>query len=804
VLVPQHSKADLDAMKKKELLVLAKAAGLNLTSKAKPAELVASLSAHYEQVAEGHRETEEVRLMTLEDGDVGAVGDDGPKEPEESSYEVHRIVYTPDEDAFVSTIARLIAAPSCKFTSFSVDGVRGDIYLSFGNATATAVQAAVEGGVALFGTSAAATDTAQAAVRGEVAHISKLAYQNKEGWEKGRNASSGDGGGGGSRNPEEAPRSEGGGEGSDSSGDGGGADGSGINLHVEIDIEAPPLPFEPSFRVPLEELDLPEVSVEPPPFVEVFDEEAAPTKTETVDTAVATGHVSGTDPAIAAGEGPPTSKNEGTDGKEGGSEGSASAAPHTPKKTKAPVGVSFVDLSTLVQNESEGDGSPEVEHSEKIDVYVRCRPLMPKEVANGVKSCVRCNVSRQNEVKIHGEQPWQKNRNFKFAKVFGSDSTQEKLYQECVEPIVRQTVEGYNCTVFAYGQTGTGKTYSMEGTLDKSDTSGIIPRSLHTIFELLQNDAESYTVNVSHMEIYKEQIIDLLGNEIDELSEEYQRRASTSREPPPAEDHGDGHDTSRMRRVQRRHRTQSDAMPTGTERSRKRMELQRDLDSGDNYSRALAHIIADKDRRLKIMQDQVRGIVVQGLKEIQVDNVESVCKVLARSVRNRHTAETLCNVKSSRSHAIFSVMVHSNMGGSVTKIGRLNLVDLSGSENAEKAGFVKERQAEAASISQGLLSLGRVIRCLVERRKHIPYRESNLTRLLAESLGGNTKVIARLSPLSLSDIIVVISGIIVIVSDIIDIISDIISLSLGIIISLTSLFLRHHHHHHPCHHHHHP
>ena len=246
--------------------------------------------------------------------------------------------------------------------------------------------------------------------------------------------------------------------------------------------------------------------------------------------------------------------------------------------------------------------------------------------------------------------------------------------------------QGYNCTVFAYGQTGTGKTYTMEGlgeirgAWDNDPNAGIIPRALSDLFDgLRMTDAVEYSVRVSFLELYNEEIFDLLS---------------------------------------------------GT----------------------------DDQSKLRLYEDgQKRGsVIIQGLEDVQVHDKREVFKILERGSIKRQTAETKMNATSSRSHTIFTVTVYINQqsleGEDMLRIGKLNLVDLAGSENIGRSGAINQRAREAGNINQSLLTLGRVITSLVDRTPHIPYRESKLTRLLQDSLGGRTKtsIIATISPASIN------------------------------------------------------
>lgn len=174
------------------------------------------------------------------------------------------------------------------------------------------------------------------------------------------------------------------------------------------------------------------------------------------------------------------------------------------------------------------------------------------------------------------------------------------------------------------------------------------------------------------------------------------------------------------------------------------------------YNEELCDLLSSSESTtIRIFDDANKkgSIIVHGLEEIPVHSTADVYKLLAKGQEKRKTASTLMNAQSSRSHTIFSILVHIRENGidgeELLKIGKLNLVDLAGSENITKSGNEKGiRTRETVNINQSLLTLGRVITALVERTPHIPYRESKLTRLLQESLGGRTKtsIIATVSP----------------------------------------------------------
>ncbi|XP_060567348.1 kinesin-like protein KIF11 [Ruditapes philippinarum] len=327
------------------------------------------------------------------------------------------------------------------------------------------------------------------------------------------------------------------------------------------------------------------------------------------------------------------------------------------------------------------------QENQHIQVAVRLRPINSSERKQGSYSVADANSLRK-EVTVKerlGVNPTTKT--FSFDHVFNQDSKQQDVYKTVVSPIISEVLSGYNCTIFAYGQTGTGKTFTMEGersddpdlTWEQDPLTGIIPRSLANIFDSLQSQECEFSVRVSFLELYNEELFDLLGSSIDPL-------------------------------------------------------------------------------RLKIYEDSSRkgSVIIQGLEEIVVKSKDEVYEILERGASKRQTAATLMNAFSSRSHSVFTVTIHTKEntidGEELLKTGKLHLVDLAGSENIGRSGAVDKRAREAGNINQSLLTLGRVITALVEHAPHIPYRESKLTRILQDSLGGRTKtsIIATISPASIN------------------------------------------------------
>lgn len=327
------------------------------------------------------------------------------------------------------------------------------------------------------------------------------------------------------------------------------------------------------------------------------------------------------------------------------------------------------------------------EKNQNIQVAVRCRPRNQYEIKLGSANVVEVNLPIK-EITVRQEMNYMdkgNNKTFSFDKVFGPNSRQIDVYKSMVCPVIDEVLQGYNCTIFAYGQTGTGKTFTMEGertndgdfSWQDDPLAGIIPRAMHQLFEQLNSmeDCAEYSVRVSFLEIYNEELFDLLGNSLD-------------------------------------------------------------------------------TQKLRLFEDTTKkgSVVIQGLEEVIVHSRNEVYTILEKGAARRQTAATLLNAHSSRSHSLFMVTIHmkeNNINGEeFLKTGKLNLVDLAGSENIGRSGAIEKRAREAGTINQSLLTLGRVITALVENAPHVPYRESKLTRLLKDSLGGRTKtsIIATISP----------------------------------------------------------
>ncbi|KAL4537858.1 hypothetical protein Ndes2526B_g04278 [Nannochloris sp. 'desiccata'] len=314
-----------------------------------------------------------------------------------------------------------------------------------------------------------------------------------------------------------------------------------------------------------------------------------------------------------------------------------------------------------------------------VQVILRCRPPSKEEVAARTPQVIKCDEANREVTLNQNINGKQFGRTYHFDKIFAPDTTQERLYDSAISPIVDEVLQGFNCTIFAYGQTGTGKTHTMTGDINDAasiaEGAGVIPRAVGQIFNHLESigGASEYTVKCCFLELYNEEITDLL------------------------------------------------AMGTSC------------------------------DPKIRILEDR-SGVVMQGLEEPHVKTAADIFTLLETGNARRRTAETLLNKQSSRSHSVFIVTVSVREvlaeGEEVIRVGKLYLVDLAGSENVSRSGAVDQRAKEAGNINKSLLTLGRVITALVEGQVHVPYRDSKLTRLLRDSLGGKTKtcIIATIAP----------------------------------------------------------
>ncbi len=315
--------------------------------------------------------------------------------------------------------------------------------------------------------------------------------------------------------------------------------------------------------------------------------------------------------------------------------------------------------------------------SECVQVVVRCRPLNEMEVKAGHDQCVHMVAdSGAVEVRKPDAAPTDPPKTFAFDAVYDWSSKQGELYEETFSALVDSVLAGFNGTIFAYGQTGTGKTYTMEGVRSDKELSGVIPRSFDHIYShIAVSRDEQYLVRASYLEIYMEEIRDLLAK--------------------------------------------------------------------------------DQTRRLELKERPDTGVYVKDLSSFVCKSQSEIEHVMSVGNQNRKVGPTNMNVHSSRSHAIFIITVECSSkpdpdtGKSHIRAGKLNLVDLAGSERQAKTGAAGERLKEAITINLSLAALGNVISALVDGKStYVPYRDSKLTRLLQDSLGGNAKtvMVANIGP----------------------------------------------------------
>eukprot|EP00761_Pharyngomonas_kirbyi_P013092 gb/GECH01013119.1/.p1 GENE.gb/GECH01013119.1/~~gb/GECH01013119.1/.p1 ORF type:complete len:907 (+),score=235.75 gb/GECH01013119.1/:1-2721(+) len=350
------------------------------------------------------------------------------------------------------------------------------------------------------------------------------------------------------------------------------------------------------------------------------------------------------------------------------------------------------------------------EINDNFKVVIRVRPPLKRELEAEEKPFV--NVVRVDPDErgvtvsehLDSEAEAYNSHHFAFDRVYAPKTSQQEVYKTTARPAVLSMLEGYNATIFAYGQTGTGKTYSMEG-FTSEEQRGIIPRASEEIFNYIENCTNpniKFLVRASYLQIYNEVISDLLKPE-------------------------------------RKH--------------------------------------------LNIREDKKKGVFVEGLSEWVVRSPEEIYGLMERGARVRATGSTSVNELSSRSHAVFIIIAEQSETTFLTeegremeveevqsmmrrqdgaaalanrevrqsfKIGKLNLVDLAGSERVRYTGATGVRLEESKKINQSLSALGNVIAALTDpkARSHIPYRDSKLTRLLEDSLGGNCKttMMAMITP----------------------------------------------------------
>ncbi|OMJ21376.1 Kinesin-like protein KIF21A [Smittium culicis] len=338
-----------------------------------------------------------------------------------------------------------------------------------------------------------------------------------------------------------------------------------------------------------------------------------------------------------------------------------------------------------------------------VKVALRVKPLSKTEIDRGEKSCITI-IPGTNQISIGSD------RSFTFDYVFSDSNSQADIYNDCVKPLVFQFLNGYNSTIMAYGQTGSGKTYTM-GTADSSnkDEIGAIPRAFTDIFEYLTNKQKKdsnfiYQIEASFVELYNDEIYDLL-------------------KPKGKEN------------------KISSKKPKGNIGTFKRK-------SGANNS--------SQSSIFKSGKSQPENFIWSSIEKVVSKDSAELFEFLSIGNGNRTVGSTDMNLRSSRSHAIFTVTLTQQSinhlaandsavlatNYSSNKItSKIHFVDLAGSERIKQTNSLGSRMREGISINSGLLALGNVISALgdaLKKQLHIPYRNSKLTRLLEDSLGGNS------------------------------------------------------------------
>lgn len=385
-----------------------------------------------------------------------------------------------------------------------------------------------------------------------------------------------------------------------------------------------------------------------------------------------------------------------------------------------------------------------------VKVIVRCRPTSELEKKDPTNFQVVSARVESKELFVSQTIPGRKvesySKTFTFDGVCNQYTSQQDLFNIYVVPIVEEVLQGFNCTIFAYGQTGTGKTYTMEGDFYSKMAAGAPMSSPNPSSTLYARPSGFAPQTPATQEV-------LTSRAAATTTSSAIPRQSIQGAPPPRTQGG---------AVLTEH---AGIIPRAVHYIFEKLEGQ-DAEYSvrvsylEIYNEELNDLLNDGEKQnLRIYEDPgvKRGLAVDRLEEVPVNNPQDILNILSIAVKKRRTAETLLNRQSSRSHCIFSVTIHmkeTNIEGEdVIKIGKLNLVDLAGSENIQRSGAntMKDRAKEAGMINQSLLTLGRVINALVEHASYVPYRDSKLTRLLQDSLGGRTKtcIVATVSPSSL-------------------------------------------------------
>ena len=323
---------------------------------------------------------------------------------------------------------------------------------------------------------------------------------------------------------------------------------------------------------------------------------------------------------------------------------------------------------------------------ENITCYVRCRPLNQRELELGA-NCIDISKDKKSITLKNYDN------NYIYDKIFPAETDQKTIFNEIGLPLVKKFLSGYNSTIFAYGQTGTGKTHTIIGPLeslfdDNNDNFGLIPNILNFLFNnkeeatnIIRSSSKEkaekidYSLSCACIEIYQEHLIDLLSNNKNSFEKE--------------------------------------------------------------------------DEILKIREDPKKGMYIENLTELEITSAKKAKEALISGFKNRHVASTSMNRESSRSHLIYTLFLISSFemdgGLIITRTSRLHLVDLAGSERQKYTNTQGVRIKEAGNINKSLSILGNVINAVIEfnegKTKFVPFRDSKLTYYLKDSIGGNSKTV---------------------------------------------------------------
>jgi len=326
-----------------------------------------------------------------------------------------------------------------------------------------------------------------------------------------------------------------------------------------------------------------------------------------------------------------------------------------------------------------------------IQVFCRIRPMSIREIQTGYKTVVEslsetelgCFDGRTNQ--------W---KSFAFDRVWGPDQSQQSVFQD-VEPIALSVVDGFNACIFAYGQTGSGKTFTMEGA-EENNQRGISYRTIQKVFHLLslkqqQEKAAAILMKTTedNDEPPKEFVFEISVGMLEIYNDECYDLIGSE----------------------------------GSTLAEKKAEAQK------NGGKASLDIRRNKEGRIE----------VPNLTTEIVHSISDVIDLLKRGNKNRAVASTSLNTQSSRSHMVLWVDVTAGLKGEPGNKGTLFLVDLAGSERVKKSEVDGDNLKEASHINKSLSALGNVMEALDRKAAHVPYRDSKLTFLLQDSLGGNSR-----------------------------------------------------------------